>query len=104
MQLRLTKGLPMANQNQDPGRQNQGSSTGKRTPPQDPKVNRERDDDNTIQRRTSDEGAGRDRSASQQDEGRSRNNPSQGEEQITDDDANDRSDSDADSSDLTRNP
>jgi hypothetical protein len=50
-------------QNQGDNRQTQGGA-GQRTNPQDPTLNPERDDENRVQRRTSDEGQGRDRSAS----------------------------------------
>src|SRR5262245_13007213 len=57
----------MGNQNQGQNegntRQAQGGA-GQRTDPQDPKLNPERDDDNTIERRTSDEGQGRNQQAS----------------------------------------
>lgn len=53
----------MGNQNQDQGRQTQ-SGAGQRTQPQDPKLRPEQDDDNKVERRTSDEGQGRNQSAS----------------------------------------
>jgi hypothetical protein len=52
----------MGNMNQQPGRQNQnqGGNTGQRTQPHDPQIEPERDDPNQVERRTSDEGQGRD--------------------------------------------
>lgn len=56
----------MGNQNQTPGTQ---GNTGQRTQPQDPKIDPERDDPNTVERRTSDEGQGRDQQAGGQKTG-----------------------------------
>lgn len=52
----------MGTQNQNQDRQAQGAA-GQTTPPQDPKLNPDRDDVNQIKQRTSDQGQGRSRSA-----------------------------------------
>jgi hypothetical protein len=67
MSIITLKGNLMGNQNQDQNRdqsrQTQGGA-GQRTTPHDPKLNPEQDDDNLVEQRTSDEGQGRDQSAS----------------------------------------
>ena len=58
----------MGNQNQGDGRQAQGGA-GQKTSPQDPKLNPEQDDHNQIERRTSDEGQGRNQASTRRTSG-----------------------------------
>jgi len=58
----------MGNQNQGGDRQTQGGA-GQKTNPQDPTITPERDDENQIERRTSDEGQGRNQASTKRSSG-----------------------------------